>query len=135
MRNLLVLIVFAVFFIIDIILDLNEGIPLSHIWHEAVLFSLAIGAILWQVRIIFRKNIYISSLNTELLETKKSYQEWKEKTHAKTQELGHLIENEFGLWHLSQSEKDVALLLIKGFSMKEIADIRKTHEKTVSTLR
>jgi len=131
MRNLIVLVVFAAFFIIDIVLDLNQGIPVSHIWHEAALFVLAIGATIWQIRVIIHKNIHISSLNIELLETKKSYQDWKEKTHASTQELGHLIETEFGLRHLSESEKDVALLLIKGFSMKEIGDIRKTHEKTV----
>ena len=131
MRNLIVLVVFAAFFTIDIVLDMKEGIPFSHIWHEVALFFLAIGAIFWQIRVIFNKNLHISSLNIELLETKKSYQDWKEKTHASTQVLGQLIESEFVLWHLSQSEKDVALLLIKGFSMKEIADFRKTHEKTV----
>ncbi len=131
MRNLIVLVVFAAFFITDIALDLNAGIPLTHVWHEAALFVLALGATIWQLRLIVQKNGHISSLSTELLETKKSYQEWKEKAHANTQVLGQLIENEFGIWHLSQSERDVALLLIKGFSMKEIADIRHTHEKTV----
>lgn len=131
MSNLIVLVVFAAFFILDIVVDVKEGIPLSHVWHEAALFFLAMGAIFWQIRVIFHKNLHISSLNTELLETKKSYQDWKQKTHANAQELGQLIESEFGLWHLSQSEKDVALLLIKGFSMKEIADVRNTNEKTV----
>jgi DNA-binding CsgD family transcriptional regulator len=131
MRNLVVLIVFAAFFIVDITLDVKEGIPFSHIWHEVALFILAIGAVIWQLRVIFRKNLHITSLNTELLETKKSYQDWKEKTHTKSQELSQLIEHQFSLWHLSDSENDVALLLIKGFSMKEIADIRQTHEKTV----
>ena len=131
MRNLTVLVIFAAFFIMDIVIDVKEGVPLSHIGHEVALFLLAVGAIIWQIRVILSKNLRINSLNTELLETRKSYQEWKEKTHASAQELGSLIESEFGLWHLSQSEKDVALLLIKGFSMKEIADIRKTHEKTV----
>ena len=131
MRNLIVFVVFAVSFTVDIILDLYEGIPLSHIWHEGALFLLAIVSIAWQIRVIFKKNIHITSLRSELLETKKSYQDWKEKTRASALKVGDLIENEFGLWHLSQSEKNVALLLIKGFSMKEIANIRKTHEKTV----
>lgn len=131
MRNLIVLVVFAAFFIVDITYDLNEGIPLTHIWHEAVLFVLAIAATIWQLRVIMQKNKHINSLNLELLETKQSYQDWKAKTHASSQQLGQMIENEFGIWHLSQSEKDVALLLIKGFSMKEIADLRSTHEKTV----
>lgn len=131
MRNLIVMVLFAAFFTFDIVHDVKEGIPFTHIWHEVVLFLISIGALFWQIRIILNKNRHITSLNMELLETKKSYQDWKEKTHTKSQELSHLIENEFGLWHLSDGEKDVALLLIKGLSMKEIADIRKTHEKTV----
>jgi DNA-binding NarL/FixJ family response regulator len=131
MQNLLVLILFALFFLFDIVTDLKEGIPISHIWHEAILCILALALITWQLKLILGQKTHISSLTTELLETKKSYQEWKEKTYGKTKELAELIEEEFGLWHLSDSEKDVALLLIKGFSMKEIAEVRQTHEKTV----
>jgi DNA-binding NarL/FixJ family response regulator len=131
MRNLIILFIFALFFVLDIIYDLKEGIPLHHVWHEVMLFFLAIGSIVWQISVIFSKNRYIKSLNHELLETKKSYQNWKEKAHSNTQQLSHLIESEFRIWQLSHSEKDVALLLIKGLSMKEIADLRRTHEKTV----
>jgi DNA-binding NarL/FixJ family response regulator len=131
MRNLIVLSLFASFFILDIFFDLKEGVPLFHIWHEVALFVLAIGAIVWQIKVIMNQNVHISTLNAELLETKKSYQDWKVKAQSSSQELGRLIESQFKIWHLSDSEKDVALLLIKGFSMKEIADVRKTHEKTV----
>lgn len=131
MRNLIVLILFALFFITDISFDIHEGIPLSHVWHEAMMFVFALGAITWQLKVIFQKNVHITSLNTELFDTKKSYLEWKTKTHASAQEIRQLIDKQFGLWHLSHGEKDVALLLIKGLSMKEIAEIRATHEKTV----
>ena len=131
MRNLIVLALVAIFFITDIFFDLQEGIPVSHIWHEAVMFGIAFGALLWQIRVIMKKNDHIESLNTELLDTKQSYQEWKAKTHASAQEIRQLIDKQFLLWHLSHSEKDVALLLIKGLSMKEIAEIRNTQEKTV----
>ncbi len=131
MRNLVVLSLFLLFFILDIFLDLKEGIPLTHIWHEVGLFVLAAGAVFWQLKVIYLKNAHISSLNVELLETRTSYQDWKLKAQASTHELGNLIESQFTIWHLSESEKDVALLLIKGLSMKEIAGIRQTHEKTV----
>lgn len=131
MRNLIVLSLFAGFFILDIYFDLKEGIPLSHVWHEVALFVLALVAVVWQIKVIISKNVHINSLNAELLETKKSYQEWKVKAQASSHELGRLIESQFAIWHLSDSERDVALLLIKGFSMKEIADVRQTHEKTV----
>ncbi len=131
MRNLIVLSVFALFFITDIYFDVRAHVPLFHIWHEIALFFLAIGAIAWQIKIIFKKNNHIHSLHGELLEAKASYQEWKQKTHASAQEIRDLIDKQFVLWQLSHSEKDVALLLIKGLSMKEIATIRNTHEKTV----
>ena len=131
MRNLIVLILFAVFFISDIIFYVHEGIPLGHVWHEVVLCLVALVALTWQIRVIFKKNVHISTLNKELLETKNSYRNWKEKTHANAQEIRQLIDSQFTNWHLSHSEKDVALLLIKGLSMKEIAEIRQTHEKTV----
>ncbi len=131
MRNLIILSLFACFFIVDIFFDLKEGIPFSHVLHEVVLFVLATSAIVWQIKIIISKNVYINSLSAELLETKKSYQDWKAKAHASSHELSRLIEDQFASWGLSESEKDVALLLIKGFSMKEIADVRQTHEKTV----
>jgi DNA-binding CsgD family transcriptional regulator len=131
MRNLIVLVLFAVFFFFDIYLDVKEGIPMLHIWHEVALFVVAVGAIGWQLYVIFQKNLSISHLNVELLETKKTYQDWKLKTRSNAQEIRHMIDQQFGLWHLSPSEKDVALLLIKGFSMKEIAEFRSTHEKTV----
>ncbi len=131
MKSLIILILFAAFFVVDISLDLRDGVALSHVWHEVILFFLAIGAITWQVRVIFKNNVHISRLNSELLATKKSYQEWKEKTHTSAKEIRQLIDSEFTLWQLSLSEKDVALLLIKGLSMKEIATIRDTQEKTV----
>ena len=92
---------------------------------------MAFLAIVLQLKVILNKNNHISALNHELLETKKSYQDWKLKAQSTSQELARLIEAQFESWHLSQSEKDVALLLIKGLSMKEIADFRQTHEKTV----
>lgn len=131
MRNLIILFLFALSFVTDIYLDLQEGIPMSHIWHEIALFAIALVAIGWQIYIIFQKNISITHLNVELLETKKFYQDWKLKTRTSAQEIRQLIDEQFSLWHLSHSEKDVALLLIKGFSMKEIAGFRNTHEKTV----
>lgn len=47
---------------------------------------------------------------------------------------GHLtqvISDEFDHWNLTPTEKEIALLLIKGLSMQEIADIRHVKEKSV----
>lgn len=42
-----------------------------------------------------------------------------------------LLDHRFLEWKLSTAEKDVALFAIKGFSTKEIADIRQSSEGTI----
>ena len=41
------------------------------------------------------------------------------------------IQDQFGGWKLTPAEKDVGLLLLKGLSYKDIAEVRQTSEKTV----
>jgi len=41
------------------------------------------------------------------------------------------IENQFAHWQLTPAETEVGFLLLKGFSLKEIADMRNTKLKTV----
>lgn len=131
MKNLFVLFILSSFFIVDIYVDLKDGISILHVLHEVFLLLLGILAISWQIKTISRKDKHINELSHELLETKQEYQEWKTRSHSYANEFRNLIDDQFGIWHLSQSEKDVALLLIKGFSMKEIAQFRNTQEKTV----
>ncbi len=44
--------------------------------------------------------------------------------------LGAYISAQFDDWRLTPAEKDVALMLLKGLSMKEIADLRDISERT-----
>ena len=46
-------------------------------------------------------------------------------------ELSKVIQMQFSHWQFTDSEKEVALLLIKGLSLDEIATVRGTKEKTV----
>jgi DNA-binding CsgD family transcriptional regulator len=45
--------------------------------------------------------------------------------------LGEAIDAQFSRWNLTEAEREVALLLLKGLSLKEIAAIRVTAERTV----
>jgi len=114
----LVLAFAMLFFIYDIVNDLvNGGDSYLHITVELLVFA-AISIVL------FRELERVKFLN-------KAVQEEKSKTARLAGELLTVIQEEFAVWKLTPSEKDVALLLIKGLSMKEIADIRGVKEKTV----
>jgi DNA-binding CsgD family transcriptional regulator len=57
--------------------------------------------------------------------------EWRARVQEMMRGLGAAIDQQFEGWHLTPAEKDVALLLLKGLSHKEVAALRGRAERTV----
>ena len=72
-----------------------------------------------------------SSLREALDEVRDESARWRERMAAQLQGFGRAIQEQLLAWRLSRAEQDVALLLLKGFSHKEIARLRKTGEATI----
>ena len=60
-------------------------------------------------------------------------QKWKRVSKTYLDGLSVEINKQLDKWELTEAEKRVGFLLLKGLSIKEIADLRKTSEKTVRT--
>lgn len=58
-------------------------------------------------------------------------QAWRESAQSYLSGLGEEIEKQFEKWKLTSAEREVALLMLKGFSHREIAGLRGTTEATV----
>ncbi len=58
-------------------------------------------------------------------------QRWRNEARSLLNGLGEAIETQFSRWNLTEAEREVALLLIKGLSHKEIATVRAVSERTV----
>ena len=58
-------------------------------------------------------------------------QRWRNESRALLAGLGEAIDSQFSRWNLTEAERDVALLLLKGLSLKEAAAIRATTERTI----
>jgi DNA-binding CsgD family transcriptional regulator len=58
-------------------------------------------------------------------------QRWRSEARSYLNGLGEAIEAQFSRWNLTEAEREVALLLLKGLSLKEIATVRATSERTV----
>ena len=115
----------------DIYSDLKEGATSAHVIVELVIVSLAfIGTIIvWQD--FFSMQADLTRTKHELKSAKKESLEWIEKNQTLIKGLGSAIDIQMEQWQLTVSEKEIALLLMKGLSMKEIAEIRNTAERTV----
>ncbi len=79
-----------------------------------VALVLGIGFTAGQIRKVLHKN---RSMETML--------------RAATGAFNQLMEEQFDAWSLTPSERDVALLAIKGLSIAEIAKLRQTKEGTI----
>lgn len=58
-------------------------------------------------------------------------QRWRADARSYLDGLGHAIETQFSHWNLTEAERKVALLLLKGLSSKEVAQVRAVSERTV----
>lgn len=58
-------------------------------------------------------------------------QRWRSESRALLNGLGEAIDTQFSRWSLTDAEREVALLLLKGLSTKEVAAVRASSERTV----
>ncbi len=58
-------------------------------------------------------------------------QRWRSESRTLLNGLGEAINAQFTRWNLTDAEREVALLLLKGLSTKEIAAVRAGSERTV----
>lgn len=58
-------------------------------------------------------------------------QRWRTESRALLTGLGEAIDVQFSRWNLTDAEREVALLLLKGLSHKEVATIRAVSERTI----
>ena len=58
-------------------------------------------------------------------------QRWRAEARSHLDGLGAAIETQFSRWNLTEAEREVALLLLKGLSHKEVAQVRGVSERTV----
>ena len=58
-------------------------------------------------------------------------QRWRSESRLLLNGLGEAIDAQFTRWSLTDAEREVALLLLKGLSTKEIAAVRAGSERTV----
>lgn len=58
-------------------------------------------------------------------------QRWRSEARSLLSGLGLAIDAQFSRWNLTDAEREVALLLLKGLSTKEVAAVRASSERTV----
>lgn len=126
-----ILFVIMVLNVFDVFTDISLGVPGWHILFESLIaiFS-GIGA-LFLVKDIRARTLNIARLKQELLISDDKFKNISDEMKNARHEYSEVINNQFKQWLLTPSEQEVAMLLLKGLSFKEIGSVRNTKEKTV----
>jgi DNA-binding CsgD family transcriptional regulator len=116
---------------VDLVADLSHGADSEHIIKEAVIVTISLCAIAWLLLGLHRQRLEIKSLQQELEALNRPEIQPKKYVLDARRKLGTVVSQQFTEWMLTDSEIEVGWLLLKGLSLKEIALVRNTQEKTV----
>ena len=117
--NLAIYLALILFFFGDIIYDLINGeAKTAHFYIESTFVIILVVFSVFQIREFNAMRNKITSTKNEIHKLKKSTTE--------------LINSQINLLGLSNAERDIAWLIIKGTSYKKIAELRGVSERTIN---
>lgn len=122
---------FAVLVAVDLFNDYQSGGSGLHLLVEGTLFVLSGGVFGLVLRQLLHTRQEVTLLKNDLEALHQKKERWKQETRQLLSGLSQKIEDQFNQWRLTPAEKEVGFLLLKGISLKEIAEIRQTQLKTV----
>ncbi|WP_290738994.1 hypothetical protein [Amaricoccus sp.] len=95
-----------------------------------ILIGAAVAASILAVRYT-RLESRTENLSRSLERAAREGEAWRAQSRRFLGGLGRAIESQFGAWGLTPAEADIAGLLLKGATLREIAVLRRTSEATI----
>lgn len=91
----------------------------------------AMAAVAWTMRRVDDLSENQEALANNIARNIAQGDTWRQHRKTEIEALGRAIEDQFKAWHLTAAEIDIAGLMLKGASLKEIALARDTSEATI----
>jgi len=127
----LLFVAIAVMIGLDLAGDASTGADRAHLMVETGVMALAVMGIvaLWQGR--RQAEVRAARLGTDLEAAREEARRYRDEARDALEGLGEAIDRQFARWQLTAAEREVGLLLLKGLSHREVAELRATNEATV----
>ena len=107
----------------DLAIDYGEGAAWQHVVIELVILVAALLGIVLLLRRLRHARSHLAAARDEATR-------WQTQHREILKGLSAAIDMQFREWQLTTAESEVALLLLKGLSLKEVAALRETSERT-----
>jgi DNA-binding NarL/FixJ family response regulator len=93
-----------------------------------VLLSIVPVLLVYRTYLVYKKQ---KALIRDLDAARIQGRQWRDETRSRLKGLGEAIDRQFVTWKLTEAEREIGLLILKGLSLKEIAAVRVTSERTI----
>jgi len=115
---------------IDVTVDLRQGVTLWHVLAEATVAAAACFGAFHLLRGVWQLRRRLEAQDRDFSAFRQQAEAWRTGSKKYLDGLSRSIDLQLDQWQLSAAEKEVAFLLLKGLSLREIAAARRTTEKT-----
>ncbi|WP_100657965.1 helix-turn-helix transcriptional regulator [Alteromonas flava] len=122
--------IIALIIAFDLYTDATEGVVWWHLTLEGLAGLLALLGVFFLLRQSFGLRHDLTQAHARATELAVQAEEWRARSKAHVDGLALMIHQQLNQWKLTPAEQEVAFLLLKGLSLKEVASVRGTSEKT-----
>lgn len=115
----------------DVVADWSSGGSAPHLSAELLAAGVAVVGLGWLWARYFVLHRGLSTTRQSLAGARAEAARWRQHHAQLLQGLSGAIDQQLNAWSLTPAEREVAFLLLKGLSFKEMASVRGTSERTV----
>ena len=115
----------------DLLFDGDVPWRSVHAAVEVGFIAMCLGAVVWLWTGWIRTHEALTTAERHRIAAGADRDRWRARASTFLRGLGEAIDAEFDGWGLTPKEREIALLLLKGYGLKEIADLHGRSERTV----
>lgn len=117
--------------ITDLILDQPTTLWSAHVLMEIGLILVSLGALVYLARGWLGARRTLAETRRDLGQRQQERDAWRTRAEQALAGLGREVSRQCDDWGLTPAERDTALMLLKGFSFRQIANLTGRSERTV----
>ncbi len=116
---------------LEIFLEISDGQAFGSMAYDLIRFLISAGVLaLLAAEYIFQQQ-ELRSLREQLERGRGRLSQLDNHSEELGNQYRAVMQEQFVAWQLTPSEQDVVIMMLKGLSFREIAELRETREKTV----
>ncbi len=128
---LIFLTAYAGYEVYDELQDLQQGESPLTVWMEILIVSSSLGFVFYITQMLYKNQRQQKEMKQTLAQVRQQLHSSNQRLQQGKEAFRSTIEWQLDEWQLTPTQQDVAILLLRGLDIREIAEIRHVQEKTV----